>query len=196
MRRSSCSKLSLSSSSKRSKRSQMPKYSSSLSSPSSSRRRQVSMNITLVLSSSLSSAMGHLHLSFSFFNKAGVFLYKSQLYHTGGPFTLLGKDYLRQTLGALFPGQLWVIVIVAVEEHDHVGEFFDVPRIPEVAHHGAFVLPAFHAPVQLGAEDQRYIQLPREIPQLPHHLAHDQGPAAVGVAGGLDQLQVVDDNQA
>src|SRR5690606_20983027 len=80
---------------------------------------------------------------------------------------------------------------------DHnVGELFDVAAVPQVAHDRPLVVPGLDAAVELGQEDDGYVQLAGEVPDLPHDVADHQRPVLVGVARRFDELRVVDDDQA
>src|SRR5690606_2963257 len=84
-----------------------------------------------------------------FVHELGVLLVEAQPHAARLALALLGEDDFHHALGALLPGPLGIVVIVAVEEDDDVGELLDVAAVAQVRHDGALVVAALHRAVQL-----------------------------------------------
>ena len=70
---------------------------------------------------------------------------ESEFHHPSRPISVLGDQNFGHTrLLAVF-----IVVIIAVDEHDDVGVLLNGPRVPQVAHHGAFVVARLNASVEL-----------------------------------------------
>ncbi len=82
-----------------------------------------------------------------FFDESSVFLDKTQLDGTGGPFTLFGKDNFHQSFR---PPALWLIRDdnnPPGTKHDHIREFLNIARVAQIGKHGPFVFSTFHTAV-------------------------------------------------
>ena len=95
---------------------------------------------------------------------------------------------------ALFRGD-FLVVFVAVEEHDDIGVLFDGAGIPEVGEHRAFVGAVFGSAGELGAADHGDLQFLCHELESPGDIRHFLHPVVLMLLA-LHELQVVDDDEA
>src|SRR4030095_16161400 len=122
----------------------------------------------------------------------GVFAEELQLDRTGRAVTLLADDHFGQ---ALVRRVFLVVVVVAVNEDDHVRVLLDGADFAQVRHDRALVGTRFQRAVELRQRDHRDVQFLRQALEGARDLG-DFRRAVLAVARHLHQLQVVDDDQA
>src|SRR5262249_9709063 len=105
----------------------------------------------------------------------------------GRTVALFGEDDLRQPAG-LFRR---LVVVLAVEQHDHVGVLLDGARLAEIAHARPIVVAALDVAVELGQSDHRQLQLSGDGLERARD-RRDLLLPALHSAARAQQLQVID----
>ena len=79
----------------------------------------------------------------------------AQVYGANGAVTLFGNNDLRH-IGRIC---VFIIIIVPIQEHDHVRVLLDGSRLTQVRKHGPVVRPGFAGTGKLGQGDDRGVEL-------------------------------------
>src|SRR3546814_11720629 len=87
------------------------------------------------------------------------------------------------------------LVLVAVDEDDHVRILLDGAGFAQVRHYRTLVGAGFQRAVELRQREHRHVELLGQALERARDL-RDFGGAVLAVAGHRHQLQVVDDEQA
>src|SRR5690606_12318341 len=95
-------------------------------------------------------------------DEPGVLFVKLQLHGARRTSALLGENDFHDALGPVLFGALRVVVVLAVQEDDDVGELLDVAAVPQVRHDRTLVVAVFHRAVQLRQENNRHFQRSEE----------------------------------
>ena len=101
-------------------------------------------------------------------------------------------------LGDVFLLRIFLVVVVPVQEHDDVRVLLNGAGVTQVREHGTLVLPLLVGTAELAEAQHRHVQLLGHNLQHPGDVADRLLAALTGVAfaaGGVHQLQVVDDHQ-
>ena len=108
--------------------------------------------------------------------------------------SLLGDDDLRLAANAFPILVVGLVILLAVDEHHHVGILLDGARFAEVVEPRAVVTGGFRLPIQLSEAQHRDIEFARHPLEPPRDSCHLFLPRVAGIVG-LDQLEVVDHDQ-
>ena len=85
-----------------------------------------------------------------------------------------------------------VIIVVSIQEHDHVGILLDGPGLSQVREHRALVRAALVGTGELGQAQDRYVELLchdfQGTADVCHHLLAVLPGVPGAAAGGLHQL--------
>ena len=114
-----------------------------------------------------------------------------QFHVTDRPITLLGDDDLGLPADPLPILVVGLVVLLAVDEHHHVGVLFDGAGFAKVIEPGPVVARHLRLPVELRQAEHRDVEFaghPLQPPRDPRHLLLTWIPRIVR----LDQLEVVD----
>src|SRR5206468_359461 len=105
--------------------------------------------------------------------------------------TLLADD----DLGGALVARIGVVVLVAVDEEDHVGVLLDRARFAKVGHDRTLVGALLERTVELRERDDGNVELLRKRLEAARDF-RDLGGAILLVAWNLHQLQVIDHDEA
>ena len=100
-------------------------------------------------------------------------------------------------LGDVFLLRVFVVIVVAVDEHDRVGVLLDGAGFAQVGEHGPLVRARFVRTGQLAQADDRDVQLFGHDLQRAGNFADDGDAILARFTGGRGghQLKIVDDNE-
>src|SRR6185312_16737461 len=123
--------------------------------------------------------------------ESGVLTEEVQHHGVGWAVTLLAND----DLGLALVRAVFVVVLVAVDEHDDVRILLDGAGFAQVRHHGPFVCPLLERAVELRQSDYRYVEFLCERLQAARNFRHLRSPIFLRTCH-LHKLQVVDYDQS
>ncbi len=98
-------------------------------------------------------------------------------------------------LGDAFVVRVRVVVLVAVEKHNHVGVLLDRPRVTQVAQERALVVTLLDGARELGDGEDRYIQITSQHFKTAADLGYLLLPVVRAVALPDHELQVVHNDE-
>ena len=122
--------------------------------------------------------------------KQGIFAKPFEFDGAGFAASLFGDD----DFGDAFIGGFLVVVIISIDEGDHVGVLFDGAGFAEVLEHGALVGSGFDATVELGEGDDGDGEFFGEGLEGARYFGNFLF-ARGGVGGSRHELEVVDDDE-